>query len=350
MKIALLISGNILKAPYIEGYIRILKNENIEFNIISWNRLNLDEESSIQFNLNAGEGKAYFGRLYGYIRYISFVKLQLKKNNFDKVIVFTIPMGFFLISYLTKNYNDKYIFDIRDRSILGNIFKRRLSKIIYNSFFTVISSRGFLSWLPKKTNYIISHNCPLPIQYMNSFHSFSKEGCIITTIGTIRDYETNSRIISDLSNSNFYKLKFIGSGPSLGPLQKIVNIGNIKNVEFTGLYKKEEELNLIAGSHFINLLINLTENSKTCMGNRMYLSALTGIPLLVNAKTYQATIVEAYDLGCIINFDNNWINQVELYIQSFDLVKFNKGRQKFLSSVVVDNNEFVLKLKSFLSK
>jgi hypothetical protein len=348
MKVALIISGNVLKAPYIQLYLNVLDRSKIPYKIISWNRLQIEESATIPYNLKAGEGRAYIGRLIAYLKYIRFVKKQLSSEKYDKVIVFTIALGIFLLKFLKREYPGNYVFDIRDRSIVGNIFKNKVAELIKNSFITVISSQGFRSWLPKSTKYVVSHNCAYPLDFHKSTIAFDQNKFLITTIGTIRDFETNSKIIKDLGNHSVYQLKFVGSGPSLTSFKQIVTDNGFTNVEFTGIYKKEEELGHLKGTHFINLLINLTINSKTCMGNRMYLAAITGIPLLVNADTFQAEIVAKYNLGCVIDFDEQWITQMESHIKSFDRELFNKGRQEFLLMVKKDIEFFELYLEDYL--
>ena len=350
MKLALLISGNVLKAPYIQSYLNILDQSNVEYKVITWNRLVIEEQNTIPFNLKSGEGREYFNRLIGYLRYVHFVKKQLKNENYDKVIVFTIALGIFLLPFLNKRFSNKYIFDIRDRSIVGNVLKKKVAKLIEDSFFTVISSMGYLSWLPKSEKFVLSHNCAYPLDFHKSTINFPQNKYLIVTIGTLRDYETNSQIIKVLGNHPNYNLKFVGSGPSLSAFRQIVSENGFTNIEFTGGYKKHEELAHLYGTHFINLLINLTINSKTCMGNRMYLSAITGIPLLVNSKTYQAEVVSQYNLGCIIDFDKPLINQIENYIKSFNIELFDKGRMEFLKIVGIETATFEFKLKLFLNE
>lgn len=354
MKVAIIVSGNYFKA-HIWFYTFLFDKLDIEYDIISWNRLNIYEPNVIQYNLKQGEGHGYFGRLYSYIRYRKFIINQLREVKYDKVFIFTIAIGVLLYPYLRKIYKKKYIFDIRDNSIITSILKTSFEKLINDSFFTVISSRGYLEWLPKAKKYYFAHNFPFSIsrevkliEEKEYFNPLSPKQTIVT-IGTLRDYKENLYLIQSLENSKGFRVKFVGSGPAEKPLIEYVKSNTIDNVEFYGYYTKEKELELINDATFLNGLTGNDINSKTLTTNRFYLSVMLGIPMIVYGDTYQGSLSREYSLGCNINRNKPLKEQILQYQKSFDRDKYNTGRKKFIEIVASDMKELESAIQGFLN-
>lgn len=352
-KIAIVVSGNSFKV-HIWFYTYFFDKLNYDYDIISWNRLNIVEPDVIQFNLKEGEGKGYFGRFISYLRYRKFVINQLEKMRYDKVFVFSIALGVLLYSYLRKNFYKRYIFDIHDHSINVYLKRRTFYKLIKNSFFTVISSHGFLKWLPPKGHFYHIHNYPFTISKdvgllcnVTNFDPQLKPVNILT-IGSLRDYKANKFLIDQLGNKPDFYLKFVGSGSAEKQLITYVKKNHITNVEFHGLYLKSEELDLIRDASFLNILTGSDINSKSLTTNRFYLSAVLGIPMIVNDDTFQGDLSHKYSLGCIVKPNLPLAGQLQNYFQSFDSKKYDKGRKEFIETVALDIQNLEKAIREFL--
>ena len=150
-------------APYIDKYIDILNEEKKEFEVIYWNRSNKkDNECCFKahiYNKKSNLNKSKFSKIGDFLGYRKFVVKTINERKYDKLIILTTLTGILLSDILIKNYQGKYIFDIRDYSFEKNkIFYLLEKKIISQSFITTISSNGFKEFLPKTFNYVISHN------------------------------------------------------------------------------------------------------------------------------------------------------------------------------------------------
>jgi len=349
MKVVLIISGNSFKSPYLSHYLEALNSLNISYDIISWNRLHVNEPGIIQFNCNASEEKGYIKRFYLYGKYLKFIKKRISEEKYEKIIVFTIALGILLYPILNTKYSKKYIFDIRDFSIMRIFMRRRFSSLIDRSFCTIISSKGYLTWLPEK-KYVISHNCSSLIDYNPSIIDIdiSVKRYTITTIGSIRDYNANRLLIKELGNDSRFTLKFIGSGPAENKLKRYVEINKIRNVTFYGLYNNVDQFKLIEDANFINIITKSDINSKSLITNRFYSSIIKGIPTLVNTNSYQGLIVKQYSLGCCIDLNNSISEQIFQYLSNFSVVDYNKGRKEYIKIIAQDMSTFYTKLKTFL--
>lgn len=355
MKLAIILSGNTYRFPYLSYYINQLNKENINYKIICWNRQLINEGNAISFNLKQSENKGYLFRLMSYIKYKNFVITQLKQDQYDKIIVSTIAIGVLLYPFLKKKYKKKYIFDIRDYSLIINFCYPVFTKLINDSYCTVISSDGFKKWLPKNHNYYITHNFPFGItqkeiscfKYDNKTNPID-DHIVITTIGSLRDYSVNKKVIDALKNNERFYLNFIGVGPAFKPLKDYASKNNVLNINFYGYYEKKDELKLLSNSNFINNLTYDDLNSKTLITNRFYLSVVLGIPMIVKMNTNQAVLCNKFKLGCVLNTKYSMEKQVMDYVINFNEYEYNIGRDNFIKIVSKDTKKLDLMFLDFI--
>lgn len=101
MKVGLLIQNNLWFCPYVNIYTELLKEWNVEYDLIFWNRDKKDEDVGIAYNGIAANGK--FSKLLGYWNYGRFLIKIIKLNRYDRLIVFSPQIGIFLSKFLKKN-------------------------------------------------------------------------------------------------------------------------------------------------------------------------------------------------------------------------------------------------------
>lgn len=315
----------------------------------------IDESGNLSYNVSQNEVKGYFNRFYSYLGYKKFVIDCLDKNKYDRVIISTIAIAVLLYPYLKKHYNNKYLLDIRDYSLILKPTCFILKKLIDNSTATVISSEGFKQWLPKSSKYYIAHN--FPFELTNGIVKFpsedlgidlSKECLVITTIGALRDFEANKLLIDSFKDSNEFEMNFIGTGDAYNPLKEYVSEKGVTNVLFYGFYHKKDEADLLTNTDFINNYTNFDLNSRTLMTNRFYLSVVLGIPMIVRADTYQGMICEKYNLGCVLSSHLEIKKQLKKYIISWSQQEHIRGCTEFLEVVKEDTKKLEILLGDFV--
>jgi len=356
MKIALLFPNNLFTSPYLKYYINILEKENVEYDLIIWDRENKNEPGCIAFKSETYKNSK-LSKTLDFLRFRKFIIKQLSKKKYSKVIVYTGQLGILLSNYLIKNYKNQYALDIRDYSKPMHLFKNRFNKLISNANFVAISSNGFKEWLPNSENYVLSHNLDIELirnklnQKPNPKQLLKNECIQVDTIGQIKDYDSDHRFVSQLKNNDKFQMQFIGFGGTLNLLKEFANQENIENISFHGPYKKEDEEVLLAKTDVINILISLTEYNKgrTLLSNRLYLSALLGIPCIVNANSEQSRIIEKYNFGIIVDEYKELPAKLVNYQREFNSVKFMKNCEAFLNDVIQDYELFNKKVSTFLS-
>jgi hypothetical protein len=250
-------------------------------------------------------------------------------------------------AFLLQN---RYIFDIRDYSPLLRIpfTKNILAKLLKNSYGNVISSEGFKNWLPLNYKYIVAHNTNNNELYNQASFKSIDEPYIVLTIGALRDFEANKQVIMSLKNDPRFILVFAGDGIAYKPLLDFVKAQRINNVRFTGRYLKNEELNIVKNSDFINVFLPLDKLSSHLMTNRFYLAVNNRKPMIINDGCFQAEITHKYNLGVIIKDRQNLKTEFLHYIKNFNKQLFEKGCSDFTSVVLKEQDIFENLIEKFV--
>lgn len=354
MKVALIFPNNLYTSPYLTYYTQLLEKEMVPYDIISWNRNDFEEKGTIAFTLQNTEGSKYL-KILDYFKFRKFVVDILQKNKYDRLIVFTCQLGIYLRGYLKKNFANKYILDVRDYSPMIPYFQKRLKNLAQYAHSVCISSNGFKTWLPKKGNYVLSHNVNIRLvndaldrdEPVKSF--FPNKTTRVDTIGQIKDFESDSELVSVLGNNPRFHLRFIGFGPTISRLKEFVKEKGIGNVLFTGPYKKEEEYDLLKNTDFINILISNNTFNNQVLSNRIYLSALLNIPCLVNHYTVeQQKIIEKYQFGIVVTEYDQLPDKILAFRNNFNSSNFMEGCRAFLKKVSTDHQIFEKTVTEFI--
>lgn len=343
MRIGLLLPLNISIAPYLKIYTTILDQlPNVEYDIIYCDKRGKKEQAKHRFPLKTKDNVSKLQKLAYYYLYSRYLLHVLKKEKYDKLIVFGPQIAIFIQPYLCKHYDGKFIMDYRDLSI-DRIFKKRYKKIIDASACNVISSPGFKEYLPEK-DYILSHNFDIEIvekaiaNVRNEPYELTKKDgkYHVMTIGGIRHVEQNCEIIKALANNDKFQITFAGWGFGVPALQKFVDENNIKNVEFTGFYNKKDEPGIIAQATFLNIYYSLEPNPRTAISNRFYNSLIYRKPMITTIGTIQGKYANDYKVGLAIKDVSNLANDIERYFQNFNSEDYEKQRHLLLKSFTDD--------------
>ena len=348
MRIALICPSNRLFMPYVDNYLNFLDSNDIEYDVINWDRLDIEQRSELTYrDSKIGHQRGFIN----YLKYKRFVINRLKKKKYDTVVVFGIQLTYFLRGFIVKEYKNRFIIDIRDYNGLIKYFD--MEKTIKNSAFTVLSSSGFKGWLPRSDKYFINNNTQVSsIDELRVFDADLKNKKVlsISYIGTIRDYEINIKLIESLKNINKFVIKYHGQGIINQDMQDYLINKKIDNVRLNGKYDKNQESSLYLESDFINILIPAASiNDRTLLPNRLFNSALYAKPLITIEGTYLSEIVKLYNLGLVIDSFQNLDYKLMDYINNFDVELYNNGRKLFFNSIIEENVILWNKFEEYLN-
>lgn len=336
MKVVLICPSNILYMPYLENYTNILETNSVNYTIINWDRLHIEESSKYRY---IDDKSTHRKNIVDYYKYSLFIKDILKREEFDKVVVFGLQLSFFIGRHLRRKYGNEYIVDIRDYNILNKYFS--FNNVISNSYFSVISSPGFKEWLPNG-DYVVNHNTNIKEVSEAVFNCVDDDSQYnVSYIGAIRDLEINRALISGLKDSNKIILEYHGDGINRGELEDFKNINNIKNVKFTGRYEKKDEEELYYRSDLINVIrYGDNEINKAALPNRLYDSLHYAKPFIAYEGNTLADIIKENKLGLVISNFDNIEYQIVNYLDSYDRLEYLQNRNKYLEEVINENSVF----------
>ena len=353
-KILLIGVAPLSDSPYIRSYMEIMEQNNIPFDLLFWNR-HLDSTEQlpnnyIAYNLYTDNKYPYWRRSWNIWRYARFASKWMSKNDYAYVVVFTIAHAIFMSQALQKKYYKNFVLDVRDYSPLCKIgyFRKRLERIIENSVYTVISSAGFLRWLPNSGtyHYVVAHNTMRSMldAYINAGGSKvmipDSSKLKILTIGQISYYDSQECFVNHLSNCDGVSLSFVGAGPASELLKQYVEEKKIKNISFAGRYEKKDEVSIVKPYHMINIWLKHSLNADSCMANRFYLSALLRKPMIVTKGSHQGDLCERYGLGVVLDESDDFVEKIRTWWGNFQADKYEEGCQTFLRTVSMDVDAF----------
>lgn len=354
-KICVILPCNIFQAPFYFRYENIINNLGLKFDLIIWDRLNINENANAniisykkKITSNNGDKK----KIFNFLKFGLFVKKHLKRGNYHKILILGSYSGTmaFLTRFLSKNHKNEYWLDIRDYTYEWFLpYKLAMAKVIKNSYATAISSKGFEKFLPS-FNYIITHNIDIKtISSYNKEDRIPSEKIRISFIGNVRYYEENIKLLNIFKNDDRFILQYFGSGSD--KLKIYCEMNNIFNVDFCErfppevtheLYYKTDIINNIYGSDGIEL--------QTALSNKLYFSSALEIPILVSPKTYMSMITTKFGFGFDVDyFDINLPNKLyNWYININNKVK--PDYSSFYQEAFIEDQIFEKKLVNYLTK
>ncbi|MEO3112013.1 hypothetical protein, partial [Turicibacter sanguinis] len=350
--------GDIYECSFLEKYLYIFSSENQEYDIIYWNRKEYREgegSNIFVFNNTSDCNMMKILKMKEFLKFRIYINKILKQKKYDKLVILTTLTGVLLIDKLIFDYSSKYIFDIRDLSgEKWSLFKYLEKKIIENSFFTCISSKGFESKLPEYNNYVLSHNIrlnDLKNRVIIRNNNSNKEKINIVYIGAIRQFEHIVKFIEKIAPDKRFNLYYHGDGSDYVKLKEFCLEKQYDNVFVTGKYNNDEKKELLLKADIINNHYDLTMNTQYCTSNKFYDGLIYKIPQLVNLNTFDGKQIRKQELG--LEIDLNWddINdQIYDYYMNLDFNSFVNRCEILLDEILLEDENYINQIYCFVKK
>lgn len=343
--------------PYIEKYESVLSENNVKYDVAFFERTETKEtsisacEHGYEYTFYHETNTNSFSKLIPAIKYFGFVKKLIKKNKYDKIIVFTTMPAVFLSRLLIKRYDGNYIFDYRDYTYEKNrLFRYVSERVMQHAAYVCFSSAGYLNYYKNIDSYLITHNICNDDKLMSSVADLrSKDHIVIGFLGYVRYFSVNCKLIDTFTNSDQYSLFYGGTAFSDCDLQTYCKENGINNVVFEGRYDNSQKPNLYRSIDIINSIYDLqSPEVKEAIPNRIYDSAIYKKPIIVSKGTYLQKIVEKYRLGIAVDpFHDDIQLMLKDYLSRFDKDEFLEHCNHFLEDVRKDQEKHLKTVKSF---
>ena len=349
--IAVVVTSNLHWAPFAYRYLSLLEKNGHQYDLIMWNREGINENvkaNLISFNLKDQTNNGSFLKIFKFFCYSKFVKKQLKKKKYKKILFLGTYAGMpaLIGRFLIRNYNQNYWVDIRDITYEKfPLFYKMQERIINHSFQTVVSSRGFLEHLPKYDYGFIHNIDPSMNDIVKQYKKIPSSKIRISYIGNLSYWNSCQEMIDLLANDDRFHMNFVG--PNYERVEKYCRVNNINNASFHGRFDRQQTVKFYNNTDVIyNLYGNDTTNVRTALSNKLYYCLRFELPILVNSQTFMADIVNQYSIGIVFENSDSFPNKLYEYISSFAITNhdFKAAWEHFAK----EDSETIKKLHKYL--
>lgn len=350
--IGIIYIGSINRCPYLKNYTNCLRELSMDYEIISWDR---SGNTQIETEPNAKNHHIYrhpskelrspVYKVADFYRFSKFAKKIIRNQKYEKLVVLTTMSGIVILKELCNQYKKKFIFDYRDASFeFFRPFQTLLNKIVVNSSFTCISSKGFLEVLPKNENYIMAHNCS-SFDTLRS-NNIKNSQVVVGYIGGLRESDYMKSLVDKFGNDERFKFIAHGGGENLEELKNYSV--DFKNVIFTGEYTESQKKELVKEMDVICYNYPGSFVNNLALANKLYDGLLYRKPLLGNIETYSGKLIKNNDVGISLDFgDTEYKEKLYNYYMDYDVQFFEKNCDSLLAEIKNENNLYKKKIKDF---
>lgn len=344
MKVGIILFSNMRYSPYLNSYTKLLNSiPGISYEVIYFNRYkelgegNNDNTIGISwFGKNANASNKVV-KAFNFFRFKYKVQHILDKGRYDYIICLTTVPAVLISKYLVCKYAGRYIVDIRDYTYEQKSgYYTREEKVLNSSALNIISSPGFVNFLPK-AEYTLLHNfngidC--------SDHKFIKNDNYpikIAYIGSISYASQCKKMIDMVAKDNRFEFDFYGNESSEMSVSEYVKQVNNPRIRFNGKFLPTEKEEIYLKS---DLVFNCYGNDrllvKYAISNKYYDGAVYRKPLLVSPKTAMEELSEGYAYPLDLDAEQS-LDKLVLWYRGIDCNQFEKYCQRVLDNAVSDN-------------
>lgn len=361
-QVLLLGFGKIAYMPYMNFYLDTLKEENVRFELIYWDRDGKQDaelpdriSKSYKFEAYLEEQLPFKRKLKYFSKYRKFALNVLKQNTYDRIIVLHTTPGLTLLDYLIRKYKGRYLLDFRDVSYeYISTYRKLVGMLSKSSALTFVSSNAFRKFLPPGENIFTIHNYvedSLNHKMIRNQLARERQVLRVSYWGLVRQVDVNKKIMNALGNDSRFELHYYGRMQQAGrEMEEYAKIENYNNVYFHGPYMPVERYEFAKKTDLIHNIYDCGHTTGNAMGNKYYDGIIFGIPQLCTRGSEMAKLVDEKKLGFIIDVDDPMLaNNVWDYYQTCDWCDFCSNCSKTLDVVLEEQKKSAEKLIEFLT-
>ncbi len=352
--ISIIFCGDIRYCPYLSRYTDRLDVAQSEYKVLFWNRAGLKlniKENYRYYDSPSAEDLGKAKKLIDFLGFRNWVKKQLKEIK-PNGIIFLSTLSAVLLWDVAKAYRGRYVFDIRDYSYENiSIFKKLESRIIANSYFTAISSKGFRAFLPEH-EYIIAHNFNRNDMVEPFRFARKSEPYQIVWNGTVRFFDYQKNYLDVFKNDPRFILVYHGAGTDLEQYKKYCIENGITNVSFTGAYDNRDKAKLLENAALLNNCYGGRDGDELryAISNRFYDGLVYHIPQIVEDGGYKAGEARRLEVGLGVEPTSDLPDKLYQYYTGLDTDAFNLNCENALKAIISEDDDYIQRIDDFANK
>lgn len=342
-KVCIIGSANLINISLISIYTTFFDKRNIDYDLIYWDRLNLNERSTAsnvyKFTKPISK-RSILSKARDYYHFRRFIYKIISGHDYDLLITWQTSIGYLLADKLLTSYRHRYVLNIRDyiaeRRFGFNLLIRLLTRF---STFNTISSKGFLSFLPDRDYKLIQSVNEDLVDGLDKGTKTSGK-IKIGFVGSCRYFAESKKFIDNLANDDRFELWFCGSNSEV--LKQYAESKKYENVHTIGRFKREETISIIRKMNLINSCFGSdTIANKTLVPIRLFSAISQGIPVLASSNTYLEKLLIDNKIGLGVDVTNvNLGDVISIYYKNLVFDEFYNNSSVFLNAAISTNREF----------
>lgn len=342
-----IVAANKLKySPYVFYYVNILKELNLEYEIIVPKRNKSVEDICVK-NTHEFTWEDEKSSIINYIRYCRDVK-KYSIKKFDFMIILTTNIAVFSNGWLRKYFNNKYIVDIRDYTYENNrLFYMLEKRAVCHAALRVISSKKFQVFLPQ-SEYLVCHNNTWPDERKDSLSNCNRKRIVIGYVGAVAYKEQCIRLMNLVQADARFEFHIYGDGVAQKELKKYAEEMKCDRIKFFGRYVPEEKKHII---NKIDILFNAYGNGSPlvdyALSNKLYDALYFGKPVLNSPNTYMSEMCGP--LSYEIDFENvDSLDELSKWYDNMEKNVMEEYSRKQYSNIIEEDKITKNKIKHTL--
>ena len=303
-KIAIIAPANLKYVPYVDNYIRLLKEKGVCFHVLSWDKRGLQEPEAdfvYHFPVSDADRKKM---LLGHGLFAHKCRGYIRRNRITKLILLTAAPAFFLGAGFLRKFSGRFILDIRDDTPLVKRFPGTFKKICAMASTVIASSPKFGEWIPVQAQLCHNADTAAITQHMDIT---PKDRCgtpiSIVFAGMLNESRINLEMLQHMGKDSRFQFRFVGRvNEGKEKLRAYAEAQGLNNVSFQGTYNKDEIYGIYAGqADLVNIIREKCKVNRNALPNKLYDAVLAGVPVVVfDHNEAVADYVRQYSLGLVL--------------------------------------------------
>lgn len=361
MRVLLLGFGKIAYMPYMNFYLDALKDKDVQFELIYWDRDGKPDAeipdrifNAYKFEAHLEEQLPFKSKLKYFVKYRKFALKVLKQNTYDRIIVLHTTPGLTLLEYLIWKYKGRYLLDFRDVSYeYIPIYRKLVGALSKNSALTFVSSNAFRKFLPTKENVFTIHNYledSLNYKMLRKQSSRERKVIRVSYWGLVRQADVNKKLMDALGNDLRFELHYYGRMQQAGrEMEQYAQSRNYKNVYFHGSYMPLDRYRFAQETDLIHNIYDCGYTTGNAMGNKYYDGIIFGIPQICSEGSFMGDVIIDKQVGVVISLEDAQIaDKLWFYYQQMDWNIFESKCKEALMLVLKEQQNTKNKLIDFI--
>ncbi|MBQ6266618.1 MAG: hypothetical protein IJK64_02475 [Clostridia bacterium] len=350
--ISIVFCGDLRYCPYLLRYTDRLDAAGADYEVLFWNRAALSlalPANYHYYNKPSPESLGKAKKMLDFLGFRAWVKKQLRRSNPDGVI-FLSTLSAMFVPELAKKYKGNYIFDIRDYSYESiSAFRKIETRLIENSYFTSISSKGFRAFLPDY-DYVIAHNFNRNERTEAFTFRRQSQPYQIVWNGTIRYFDYQKDYLDAFANDPRFELIFHGEGTDLERYKTYCASHGIRNVCFTGAYDNKDKAQLVRDAAVLNncYSVDFGDEVLYAVSNRFYDGLVFHIPQIVEAGTFKAQESARLGVGLTVDAVKDLPDRLFDYYNHLHAEAFDRACDAALEEIIAEDDTFIRRIDQFI--